>query len=102
MKKTYLKKKWLAMVFIILIGLCAGCSNEPNSENLQTEIKNLVGTKYIYPQSMDIIKEYGSPETLSGTNNSRWVAYFPKGNFTIINDKKTDIIKKVLAGKKPQ
>jgi len=84
------------------LGLWSGCSGEQNSDNLKPDVKKLIGMKYIYPQSTDIIAQYGSPETLSGTNNSRWVAYFPKGKFTIITDKNSDIIKKVLAGKKSQ
>ena len=101
MKRILLKKTWLIVIFITMFGLWS-CSSEQNGGDLQPDVKNLVGTRYIYPQSMDIITQYGSPETLSGTNNSRWIAYFPKGNFTIITDKKTDIIKKVLPGKKSQ
>jgi hypothetical protein len=72
------------------------------ADNLSPEIKALVGTKYIYPQSLKIIDKYGYPETLSGTNNSRWVAYFPEGDFTIISNKQTGIIRKVISGRRPQ
>ena len=49
--------------------------------------------------SREIIKKYGSPQTLSGTNNERWVAYFPKGDFTIITEAQTTTIKAVLSGR---
>ena len=52
--------------------------------------------------SREIIKKYGTPETLSGTSNERWVAYFPKGDFTIISDVRTNTINAVLSGRKPQ
>ena len=71
-------------------------------DKLPPEIIFLVGTEYVYPQSAKIIKKYGSPQTLSGTNNSQWVAYFPKGDFTIISKKSTGKIKKVMSGKRPQ
>lgn len=69
---------------------------------IDPEIKALIGTKYVYPKSFDMIEKYGNPETLPGTNNNRWVAYFPNGNFTTISDKKTSIIKRVIPGKQPQ
>jgi hypothetical protein len=58
----------------------------------------LLGEKYSNI-SREIIKKYGSPQTLSGTNNERWVAYFPKGDFTIITDARTTTIKAVLSGR---
>jgi hypothetical protein len=61
----------------------------------------LLGEKYsdIY---RELIEKYGSPKTLSGTNNGSWVAYFPKGDFTIISDERTSTINAVLLGRKPQ
>ena len=53
----------------------------------------------LYLKSIDIIKKYGSPETLSKTNSVRWVAYFPKGDFTIITDKKSNTLLKVINGR---
>ena len=61
--------------------------------------KSLIGKKYIYPFSTTLTDKYGSPETLLGTTNTFWIAYFPKGNFTITMDKNTDIIKEVFWGK---
>jgi hypothetical protein len=42
----------------------------------------------------------GEVETLPGTDNQKWIAYFPKTDITIIEDKKTGIIKKVIREKK--
>ena len=69
--------------------------------NLSTDILSLVGTKYIPPASSTIINNYGMPETLSGTTNTRWVAYFKKDNFTMVSDKQTKLITKIMQGKKP-
>jgi hypothetical protein len=102
MHRYHVKFIGFIFVFVAFIGLCSGCGRDNGGSNLSTEIKDLVGTKYIYPQSMEIINKYGSPETLSGTNNSRWVAYFPKGDFTIIIEKNANAIKKALPGKRPQ
>ncbi len=61
------------------------------------ELVNLyVGKKVPYEQ----FSEIGMPKTLSGTNNSQWVAYFPKANFTIVSDKQTDIVRTVYIGKR--
>ena len=58
----------------------------------------LLGGKYSNI-SREIIKKYGSPQTLSGTNNESWVAYFPKGDFTIILGPRTTTINAVLSGR---
>jgi hypothetical protein len=71
-------------------------------ESLSSELLSLIGTQYIPPVSSNIINNYGMPETLSGTTNTRWVAYFKKGNFTMISNKQTKQITKILQGKKPQ
>ncbi len=60
---------------------------------------DLIGEKYIYPWSIVMIDAYGSPETLKGTDNQYWIAYFPKGEFTITTDKKTDEILHIVFGK---
>ena len=72
------------------------------SEPLSDDIKALKGKIYIAPYALTIIDKYGWPETLLGTNNQRWVAYFEKGDFTIISTKETGKIDQVLAGKRPR
>ena len=88
----------LSVVFIVGLAL----NSDVYGDELSPEIKALIGTKYVYPQSIEIISKYGNPQTLSGTNNRRWVAYFPKGDFTIISDKASGTIKRILSGNRPQ
>ena len=58
-------------------------------ENLALR-KKYIGFKYEYPKSTDFISVNGSPETLSGTDNNTWVVYFPKGDVTVISNKKVN------------
>jgi hypothetical protein len=97
-----LKKGLRFAICIAFLSVWPCLDSGVSGENLNPEIKSLIGTAYLYPKSVDLIDKYGYPDTLSGTNNSIWVAYFPKGDFTIIADKNTNMIKKVLPGKQPQ
>ena len=61
---------------------------------------NFLGKKYNHKLAKRMIQNYGPTQTLKRTDNRKWIAYFPKGDFTIIVNKKTDIIDKVFDGKK--
>ena len=63
--------------------------------------KKYIGFKYEYPKSTDFISVNGSPETLSGTDNNTWVVYFPKGDVTVISNKKTSKFENICKGKNP-
>ncbi|MCB0628869.1 MAG: hypothetical protein R2824_06065 [Saprospiraceae bacterium] len=63
--------------------------------------KKYIGFKYLYPESADFIKENGSPVTLDGTDNNKWIAYFPKGDFTVVSNKKTDQFENIYPGRFP-
>lgn len=63
--------------------------------------KKYVGFRYEYPKSIDFNGEFGSPETLDGTDNNKWIVYFPKGDFTVVSNKKTDTFENICAGKYP-
>jgi hypothetical protein len=63
--------------------------------------KKYVGFKYLYPKSTDFISTNGSPETLSGTDNNTWVVYFPKGDITVIANKKTNKFENICKGRNP-
>jgi hypothetical protein len=103
--KFFTKKKSL---FFVLLFLLVTLSCIPNPEIINqdtgTDIDigsapyELLGEKYSNI-SREIIKKYGSPQTLSDTNNERLVAYFPKGDFTIITDARTTTINAVLSGR---
>lgn len=60
-----------------------------------------IGLKYEYPKSKTFIAENGSPETLAGTNNNKWIAYFSKGDLTVVLDKKNNKFENICAGKYP-
>jgi len=61
--------------------------------------KKYIGFKYEYPKSTDFIGEHGSPETLDGTDNNKWIVYFPKGNLTVVSNKKTNKFENICVGK---
>ncbi len=63
------------------------------------EEDSIVEEMKLYLKSIDIINKYGSPETLSVTNDDQWVAYFSKGDFTIITEKKSNILLRVIKGR---
>ena len=63
--------------------------------------KKYIGLKYEYPKSTDFIAEYGSPETLNGTDNNKWIVYFPKGDLTVVSNKKTNKFENICVGKYP-
>jgi len=64
-------------------------------------IKKLTGTIYQYPQSLKITEKYGTPEILDGTNNQLGIAYFPKGFFTAVINKKSGKFLFIKEGKIP-
>ena len=73
---------------------------QKNSYNKTLELRSkYIGFIFQQPQSTDFINKYGSAETLDGTDNDYWVAYFPEGNLTIVMDKKTSSIENVCDGK---
>ena len=65
-----------------------------------------IGYKYNNIRAKKFIQDNGEPETLYGTNNQYWIAYFAKGDITICMLKKTSIILNAVQGKhenlKPQ
>jgi hypothetical protein len=63
--------------------------------------KNYIGFKYVYPKSTEFIALHGSPETLNGTDNNKWIVYFPKGDLTVVSNKKTSKFENICVGKYP-
>ena len=47
-------------------------------------------------------EKYGKPETLTGTDNQRWIVYFPKGDFTVIVSKADNTVQNVRQGRRAQ
>jgi len=58
-----------------------------------------IGFKYSNTRATKFIKDNGTPETLYGTDNQYWVAYFKVTDITICMLKKTSIILNVVNGK---
>ena len=113
MRLKLFAKKTLPFFVLFLLLVTLSCIHNPEiikqDTDTITEIDTdtgrvpyeLLGEKYSHIYR-EMIEKYGSPQTLSGTNNSRWVAYFPKGDFTIISDDRTFTVNAVLSGRKPQ
>lgn len=56
-------------------------------------LKSLKGKKYLDDFSYELFMKYGPPITDEDlTDNNFWIAYFPKGDFTIIVNKENDIV----------
>ena len=109
MRLKLFAKKTLPFFVLLFLLVTLSCTHNPEIINPDTGTGTdtgsvpyeLLGKKYSYIYR-EMIEKYGSPQTLSGTNNSRWIAYFPKGDFTIISDERTNTINAVLSGRKPQ
>lgn len=68
----------------------APVATEPKKVEKKKELPNLgelMSRTWKPPFSTETIEKWGNPETLEGTNNKVWIAYFPKGNFTILSQK---------------
>ena len=86
---------------ITLLVLTTSCKNEKfkSTDGEEKEISTLIGLKVfdiIYNQSE------ATPETLTGTNNKRWVVYLNDINVTLETNKSTDIVQKATLGKNPK
>lgn len=64
--------------------------------------RKYIGKKYEYPISTDYIAEFGSPETLEGTDNNTWIVYFPKGDLTVVINKRDNEFVNICTGKYPE
>jgi hypothetical protein len=79
-------------------------TTKPQSNNkvLVKELKDAYIGKRYDPEVADVlINKYGYPETLEGTNNNIWIAYFPLGDFTMRQTKGDYIIVGFKSGKHP-
>lgn len=63
--------------------------------------KKYIGFKYLYPKSLQFVEDFGNPETLEGTDNNEWIAYFPLGDFTIIMNKSNNVFENIVVGRNP-
>lgn len=111
----------LLIISIITLASCVQNSNEKIAEVTSSEAaqnynfedakkayhktaelrEKYLGFSYENPQSIEFIKTNGSPETLQGTNNNKWIVYFAEGNLTAVIDKKTSKFENICFGKNP-
>jgi len=68
--------------------------------SVPTHVDWLLGMTYDW-SILYMLKSPGPPETLPGTDNFKWVAYFPKNDFTMVVDKESQIIEAVALGRVP-
>ena len=86
---------------LLSIFLVISCESEKftTADGTEMEVSFLIGMDVF-----DIPYEYSkeSPETLTGTNNQRWVVYYSDINVTLETNKSTNIVQKADTGRKPK
>ena len=89
------------IIFLICIITLMSCESDKftTANGKVLEVSSLVGMNVF-----DIAYEYSkdTPETLTGTNNERWVVYYRDINVTLETNKSTNIVKKAKKGKRPK
>lgn len=107
--KEKLKFRFVRIVSFILIFLFIGIGTpessledqpvDPNVSQVSTQKSTNLSTGQKFAQDMIGKKvpyekwgTLGSPETLDGTDNLRWVVYLDKGNISFVSNKQTDIV----------
>ena len=89
-----LKKITLLLLFTIVIS----CDSRKftTADGRELKISSLIG-KNVFDMAYEYSKV--SPETLTGTNNQRWVVYYSDINVTLEVNKSTKIVRRVSKGK---
>ena len=87
--------------FIIIVFAVISCDSDKfkTADGIELEVSSLIGMDVF-----DIAYEYSkvSPETLTGTNNRRWVVYFSDINVTLDTNKLNNIVQNAKKGKNPK
>jgi len=91
----------VTMAFIIIYQLLSSSSSymERSMSSSKINTSSLIGMEYTPKNAGFLADQYGYPETLPGTNNKYWIAYFPNGDFTITSNKDTNRIISVKRGR---
>jgi len=84
----------LIVVTVFILG-CSALEDDKKGQEALSKIPVKLGEKF----NQEFAKKHGNVETLEGTNGSIWIAYYKDENFTIITDKKTNIIHQVCVGR---
>lgn len=89
------------LFFILSIFTIISCESEKfkTADGTEMEVSSLIGMDVF-----DIAYEYSkvSPETLTGTNNQRWVVYYSDINVTLETNKSTNTVQKARKGNSPK
>lgn len=86
---------------LFFIAALVSCASETftsvNGEEL--EVSSLVGRSVF-----TVASEYSNdgPETLTGTNNDRWVVYYQDIDVTVETNKKTNVVQVATKGRNPK
>ena len=94
--------------FIALVVVISLWNVAAEEEELEPYRTDLIGFIYEAPLSLgepdpaeEFREKYGSPETLEGTDNTTWVVYWSKGDFTTLIKKSNMEIYQVTQGTVP-
>ena len=78
----------------------AGFEKEKSNYNRTIELrKKYLNFKYVFPENSDFLAENGTAKALDGTDNNYFVAYFKKGDLTVVMNKKTSRFENICPGR---
>jgi hypothetical protein len=94
-----MKLKKLLLVLSLFAVISCESEKFKTANGTEMEVSSLVGMDVF-----DIAYDYSKvgPETLTGTNNQRWVVYYSDINITLETNKSTNIVQKARKGKRPK
>lgn len=92
--------KLKSLIFLFCLLTILGCETDTKfttANGNELELSSLIGMDVF-----DIAYNYSkvSPETLTGTNNQRWVVYYSDIDVTLETNKSTNIVQNAKKGKK--
>lgn len=92
-------------IAIIVIAIIVGIFSLNIDNKFTTPSGDTIETSSLVGKNVFDVRHLYSPtnyETLTGTNNYRWVVYFKDINVTVESEKSTNIIYKATKGRKPR
>ena len=78
----------------------AAFEKEKSNYNRTVELREkYLNFKYVFPENSDFLAENGTAKALDGTDGNYFVAYFKKGDLTVVMNKKTDRFENICSGR---
>lgn len=78
----------------------AAFEKEKSNYNRTVELREkYLNFKYVFPENSDFLAENGTAKALGGTDGNYFVAYFKKGDLTVVMNKKTDRFENICSGR---